>query len=51
MDDKKNKQQYYRDNKNKWKKGGKYYNYTPKEERQPKVKLQVNRGKFILSFD
>ena len=36
------KHQYYLNNKDKWRKGGKYYNYTPKEDRSPKYKLEVN---------
>lgn len=45
------KHQYYLNNKDKWRKGGKYYNYTPKEDRPQKYKLEVKQGKFIISFD
>tara|TARA_R110001632_G_scaffold124365_1_gene237212 strand:- start:758 stop:898 length:141 start_codon:yes stop_codon:yes gene_type:complete len=41
---------YYRKNKDKWKKGGKYYHYTPKDEK-PTIKFQIKRGRFLLSFD
>ena len=40
------KHEYYLTNKEKWKKGGKYYNYTPKEDRLPKHKLEVKQ--FLL---
>jgi hypothetical protein len=45
------KHQYYLKNKDKWKKGGKYYNYTPKHDRVSDIKLEVRHGKFIISFD
>lgn len=40
--------EYYRKNKDEWKKGGKYYYYKPKETGG---KLTISRGKFLLSFD
>jgi hypothetical protein len=42
---------YYRKNKDKWKKGGKYYHYTPKADKTNTIKFQIKRGKFLLSFD
>lgn len=39
---------YYLDNKNHYKKGGKYYKYKPKEYTN---KLKINRGLFIIIFD
>lgn len=48
---KQKKHQYYLNNKDKWKKGGKYYNYKPKADRYSDIKLEVNRGRFIISFD
>ena len=50
-EEKKNKHQYYLDNKDKWRKGGKYYYYKPKSERYDYVKLEVKTGKFVLRFD
>lgn len=47
----KKKHQYYLKNKERWKKGGKYYNYTPKEDRNKDIKLEVRHGRFIISFD
>tara|TARA_R110002074_G_scaffold201433_5_gene369365 strand:- start:2344 stop:2496 length:153 start_codon:yes stop_codon:yes gene_type:complete len=41
---------YYRKNKELWKKGGKYYNYTPKSNSSD-IKLVVKRGSFLISFD
>tara|TARA_R100000655_G_scaffold32115_1_gene63907 strand:- start:3147 stop:3299 length:153 start_codon:yes stop_codon:yes gene_type:complete len=41
---------YYRRNKDKWKRGGKYYNYVPKDKRQTE-KFKVQRGSFLISFD
>ena len=40
----------YQQNKDKYRKGGKYYNYVPKGERELK-KLEVKRGNFFISFD
>lgn len=45
------KHQYYLKNKERWRKGGKYYNYTPKADRYSGIKLEVNHGRFIISFD
>ena len=42
------KQDYYKKNKDNWKKGGKYYYYKPKEITG---ELSVKTGTFILSFD
>jgi hypothetical protein len=42
------KQEYYRKNINKWKKGGEYYYYKPKEH---KGEVIFKRGIFILNFD
>lgn len=42
---------YYLRNKHKWKKGGKYYYYKPMSERNKDLKLQIKRGKFLLSFN
>ena len=41
---------YYRKNKDKWKKGGKYYNYIPKDKRLV-GEFKVQRGNFLISFD
>tara|TARA_Y100000401_G_C8152987_1_gene140512 strand:- start:249 stop:380 length:132 start_codon:yes stop_codon:yes gene_type:complete len=40
--------EYYRKNKEEWKKGGKYYYYKPKVITG---KLTIARGKFVLSFN
>ena len=40
--------EYYRKNREKWKKGGCYYRYKPKAS---SGKLTVNRGVFIINFD
>lgn len=50
-DIRKKKHQYYLKNKDKWKRGGKYYHYTPKRDRYSDIKLEVKQGKFIISFD
>lgn len=42
---------YYQRNKDKYKKGGKYYYYKSVEERRPKIDVSIKRGEFILSFD
>ena len=42
---------YYQRNKKHYQKGGKYYKYVPKADREPKFKIQINRGNYILSFD
>ena len=40
--------EYYRKNKNEWKKGGKYYYYKPKVH---PYQLIIKRGNFIVRFD
>lgn len=45
------KKTYYQLNKDKWKKGGKYYNYKPIGYTRSNTPLIVERGKFIISFD
>jgi len=47
-DTSKSKREYYLKNKDRWKKGGKYYRYKP---RTNDIKLEVKHGKFIISFD
>ena len=42
---------YYQRNKDKYKKGGKYYYYKSVEDKKPKVPIVIKIGKFILSFD
>tara|TARA_R110002153_G_C12952134_1_gene458804 strand:- start:254 stop:442 length:189 start_codon:yes stop_codon:yes gene_type:complete len=42
------KQDYYKKNKENWKKGGKYYYYKPKESTG---ELTIKTGIFIISFD
>ena len=42
---------YYQKNKSKYKKGGKYYKYVPKDCREPKIPIKINRGNFIISFN
>ena len=42
---------YYQRNKNKYKKGGKYYYYKSIDERRPKIPVSIIRGNFILTFD
>lgn len=39
---------YYRKNKDKYKKGGKYYTYIPVSMRPSEIKIE--RGTFVLSF-
>tara|TARA_R110000803_G_scaffold87313_2_gene153915 strand:+ start:401 stop:532 length:132 start_codon:yes stop_codon:yes gene_type:complete len=39
---------YYKKNKDKWKKGGKYYYYKPKESTG---KLTIKKGLFVVRFD
>jgi hypothetical protein len=41
---------YYQKNKDKYKKGGKYYKYIPKHA-QTKTEIKIKRGKFIISFN
>ena len=41
---------YYQKNKIHYKKGGKYYRYIPKQDRDSKLKLKVKKGQFLLSF-
>ena len=50
-DNRRKKHQYYLNNKDKWRKGGKYYNYKPKADRYSDIKLEVKKGIFIISFD
>jgi hypothetical protein len=45
------KKSYYQINKNKYKKGGKYYYYKSVEERRPKIDVSIKRGVFTLTFD
>lgn len=45
------KKSYYQRNKDKYKKGGKYYYYRSVEDTRPKIPLSINRGNFILSFN
>ena len=42
---------YYQLNKDKWKKGGKYYNYKPVSITRPNIPITIKHGKFIISFD
>ena len=42
---------YYQLNKDKWKKGGKYYTYKPVGETRTKIPITIKHGKFIISFD
>ena len=42
---------YYQRNKDKYKKGGKYYYYKSVEERRPIYPVSIKTGEFILSFD
>ena len=44
-------QTYYRKNKDKWKKGGMYYNYVSVKDKQSKIQIVIKHGVFILSFD
>lgn len=41
-------QKYYRNNKDKYKKGGKYYKYKVKENNE---KFKVEHKKIIINFD
>ena len=41
-------QLYYRKNKDKYKKGGKYYTYICKSARPSEIKIE--RGTFVISF-
>lgn len=42
---------YYQKNKDKYKKGGKYYYYQSVEDKRPKVPIVIKTGVFTLSFD
>tara|TARA_R110002110_G_scaffold45602_3_gene138829 strand:- start:255 stop:407 length:153 start_codon:yes stop_codon:yes gene_type:complete len=42
---------YYQKNKKHYKRGGKYYKYVPKSDRQKFVKVEVKHGVFLISFD
>ena len=50
-DIRKKKHKYYIENKDRWRKGGKYYNYVAKLDRPSASKLEVKHGRFIISFD
>jgi len=41
-------QQYYSKNKDKYKKGGKYYTYVCKSARPSEIKIE--KGTFVISF-
>ena len=45
------KKSYYQRNKDKYRKGGKYYYYKSVEERRPIYPVSIKTGEFILSFD
>ena len=51
MEEKILKLTYYQRNKEKYKKGGKYYKYIRKDERHPELKFKVEKGCFLISFD
>jgi predicted transcriptional regulator len=51
MEELKIKKSYYQRNKDKYKKGGKYYYYKTVEERRPKIDVSIKRGVFTLTFD
>jgi len=51
MEELKIKKSYYQRNKDKYKKGGKYYYYKSVEERRPKIDVSIKRGVFTLTFD
>tara|TARA_R100001463_G_scaffold114638_1_gene169837 strand:+ start:314 stop:496 length:183 start_codon:yes stop_codon:yes gene_type:complete len=40
---------YYKKNKEHYRKGGKYYYYRPKHD--PPFLVTINRGEFIITFD
>ena len=42
---------YYERNKHKYKKGGKYYKYIPKDQQNRDLKFKVERGSFLISFE
>ncbi len=42
---------YYQRNKDKYKKGGKYYKYIPKDLQNRDLKFKVERGSFLISFE
>ncbi len=50
MEEIKKKKSYYQQNKELYKKGGKYYKYVPVYERT-KTEFKIKRGKFIISFN
>lgn len=45
------KKSYYQRNKDKYRKGGKYYYYKSVEDRRPIYPVSIKTGEFILSFD
>tara|TARA_R110000764_G_scaffold96107_2_gene180120 strand:- start:689 stop:868 length:180 start_codon:yes stop_codon:yes gene_type:complete len=42
---------YYQRNKDKYKKGGKYYYYKSVEDRRPIYPVSIKTGEFTLTFD
>jgi hypothetical protein len=50
-DTRKKKHNYYLENKDRWRKGGKYYTYVAKPDRPSDSKLEVKHGRFIILFD
>ena len=42
------KENYYKENKKDWQKGGKYYYYRPKSYY---YELTIKKGEFLLTFD
>jgi|TARA_R110002124_G_C8553880_1_gene479608 hypothetical protein len=45
------KKSYYQRNKDKYKKGGKYYYYKSVEDRRPIYPVSIKTGEFTLTFD
>tara|TARA_R110002096_G_scaffold572_6_gene3542 strand:+ start:35 stop:193 length:159 start_codon:yes stop_codon:yes gene_type:complete len=45
------KKSYYQKNKDKYKKGGKYYYYKSVGEDRPIIPVTIKAGEFILTFD
>tara|TARA_R110000824_G_scaffold1824_1_gene9059 strand:- start:736 stop:894 length:159 start_codon:yes stop_codon:yes gene_type:complete len=45
------KKSYYQRNKDKYKKGGKYYYYKSVGEDRPIIPVTIKAGEFILTFD
>jgi len=45
------KKSYYQRNKNKYKKGGKYYYYKTVEDRRPIIPVSIKTGVFTLTFE